>query len=161
MPVPGQPRNPFGQSPDRIELERPRHPVVAGETAGTMVRTLRGMVQAAGQIRHDWRQAIGYIDGPPGFSWTASNVDGSPGRAFQLTRALRYLTRSLYMGAGIDNTRNAGLHSAIVQQAHYRPVSVNAGQQRGKPTTRNRLTSFGSRVPTLEERAAPMRRRAR
>lgn len=127
-----------------------------------MRRTLRGMVLAVGQIRHDWRQTVGYIAGPPGLSWTADAYSGPAGRGFQITRSLRYLTRMLYMGAGIDNTRNAGLHSAIPQQAHYRPPNVNAGQQRGKPTTRNRLTSFGSRVPTLEQRgaAAPMRRRA-
>lgn len=154
MPVAGQPRNPFGQTPDRFELERPRHPVIAGRTAGTMRRELRGMILAAGQIRHNWRQAIAYMAGPPEYSWTAggplSNV--SAARGFQLTRALRYLTRTLYMGAGIDNTRNAGLHSTITPQVRSKPVTVNAGQQRGKPTIRNRLTSFGSRVTPLEQR---------
>lgn len=154
MPVPGQPRNPFGQSPDRFELERPRHPAVAGETPGTMRRTLRGMIQAAGQIRHDWRQTVAYMAGPPGYSWTAGESLGtvSAARGFQITRALRYLTRSLYMGAGIDNTRNAGLHSAVPPAVRHKTVTVNAGQQRGKPTTRNRLTSFGSRVTPLEQR---------
>lgn len=152
MPVAGQPRNPFGQSPDRIELEAPRFPVQPGRTPATMRRTLRGMVLAAGQIRHDWRQTVGYIDGPPAYSWTASSVNGSPGRAFQVTRALRYLTRMLYMGAGIDNSRYAGLHSVVPPAVRSKPVTVNAGQQRGKPVTRNRLTSFGSRVKPLEQR---------
>lgn len=152
MPVPGQPRNPFGQAPDRISLEAPRFPVQAGRTPATMVRTLRGMIQAAGQIRHDWRQAVAYIAAPPGFSWTANHVSAPAGRAFQITRALRYLTRSLYMGGGIDNTRNAGLHSRVPPMVRSRPVSVQSGQQRGKPVTRNRLTSFGSRVTPLEQR---------
>ena len=152
MPVPGQPRNPFGQAPDRIELERPRHPVEAGRTAGTMERALRGMILAAGQVRHDWRQTAGYINGPPGYSWTASHVDGPAGRAFQVTRALRYLTRMLYFGSGIDNTRFAELHSAVPPAVRHKPVTVNAGQTRNKPVTRNRLTSFGSRVTPLEQR---------
>lgn len=153
MPVAGQPRNPFGQTPDRIELEAPRFPVQAGRTPATMRRTLRGMILAAGQVRHDWRQTVSYIAAPPSFSWTASNVSGGAGRAFQVTRALRYLTRMLYMGAGIDNTRNAGLHSVVPPQVRSRPVTMNAGQQRGKPVTRNRLSSFGSRVTPLEQRS--------
>lgn len=152
MPVPGQPRNPFGQRPDRFELEAPRAVVVAGRTPATMRRTVRGMILAAGQIRHDWRQALGYIAGPPGFSTTANSVSASAGRAFQVTRALRYLSRSLYMGSGIDNTRLSELHTAIPTQHRAKVVTVNAGQQRGKPVTRNRLTSFGSRVPPLQER---------
>jgi hypothetical protein len=154
MPVAGQPRNPFGQSPHRFELEAPRHPVQEGRTPATMRRTLRGMILALGQIRHDWRQTVGYIDGPPPFSWTSSGVGGPTGRAFQVTRALRYLTRSLYMGAGIDNTRFAELHSAIPPQTRSPVVTTGGGQQRNKPVTRNRLTSFGARVPTLQERAA-------
>jgi hypothetical protein len=161
MPVAGQPRNPFGQSPDRIELEAPRAIVQAGRTPATMRLTLRGMVQAAGQIRHDWRQTVGYIDGPPPYSWTSSDTSGPTGRAFQVTRALRYLTRSLYMGAGIDNTRFAELHSAIPSQVRSPRVTTGGGQARNKPVTRNRLTSFGARVPTLQERQpAPTRRRA-
>lgn len=154
MPVPGQPRNPFGQTPDRIELEAPRFAVVAGRTPTTMRRTLRGMVLAAGQIRHNWRQTVAYMAGPPGYSWTSNGpLDSmSAARAFQVTRALRYLTRTLYMGAGIDNTRNAGLHSVVKPTARSKPVTVNAGQQRNSPVTRNRLTSFGSRVPPLNSR---------
>lgn len=154
MPVAGQPRNPFGQTPDRIELELPRHPVTPGRSPATMRRTLRGMVQAAGQVRHDWRQAVAYMAGPPDYSWTVSAPLStvSAARGFQITRALRYLTRSLYMGAGIDNTRHAGLHSALPPQVRHKIVTVNAGQQRGKPVTRNRLTSFGSRVTPLERR---------
>lgn len=164
MPVPGQPRNPFGQAPDRFELERPRHPSVAGRTPATMRQELRGMILAAGQIRHNWRQVVAYMAGPPGYSWTANEAVNSmsAARGFQVTRALRYLSRMLYMGAGIDNSRFAGLHSAVPPAVRSKPVSVNAGQQRGKPVARNRLTSFGSRVPTLQERqpaAQPGRRR--
>ena len=128
-----------------------------GRTPGTMPGPngdRRGMVQALGQVRHLWRQAIDYTPAQPPYSWTA-NAPGPgrpmPGgaRGFQLTRALRYLTRSLYMGAGIDNTRYAELHSAIQPGVRSKPVTINAGQQQNKPVLRNRLTSFGSRVPPL------------
>lgn len=153
MPVAGQPRNPFGQTPDRIDLDKPRHPVVLGRTAGTMHVELRGEIQAPGQIRHMWRQAVNYLAAFGPYSWTTnsdtSNMTGA--RAFQVTRAFRYLTRSLYMGAGIDNTRFSELHSTVTPQVRHKPVVVNAGQQRGKPVARNRLTSFGQRVPTLNQ----------
>ena len=154
MPVPGQPRNPFGQAPDRIELERPRHIPVEGRTAATMVTTLRGMILAAGQVRHDWRQVVAYMAAPPDYSWTVNRslTDASSARGFQLTRALRYLSRMLYMGSGIDNTRFSELHSAVPPAVRHKPVTVNAGQARNKPVTRNRLTSFGSRVTPLEQR---------
>lgn len=153
MPVAGQPRNPFGQTPDRIDLDKPRHPVVVGRTAGTMFTELRGEIQAAGQIRHLWRQAVNYISAFPAYSWTVNGAIVSKGsaRGFQITRALRYLTRSVYMGAGIDNTRLSELHSAVTPQVRHKPVTTNAGQQRGKPVARNRLTSFGQRVPTLNQ----------
>lgn len=154
MPVPGQPRNPFGQSPDRIELERPRHIPVAGRTAGTMREELRGMVLAAGQVRHDWRQVVAYMAAPPAYSWTINRPtsNASSARGFQITRALRYLSRMLYMGSGIDNSRFSELHSAVPPAVRHKPVTVNAGQTRNKPVTRNRLTSFGSRVTPLEQR---------
>lgn len=153
MPVAGQPRNPFGQTPDRIDLDKPRHPVVFGRTAGTMFTELRGEVQAPGQIRHMWRQAVNYVAAFAPYSWTVNGAIVSPmsARGFQITRAFRYLTRSLYMGSGIDNTRLSELHSAVTPQVRHKPIVVNAGQQRNKPVARNRLTSFGARVPTLNQ----------
>lgn len=137
-------------------LEAPRAVVVNGRTPGTMPAPdgdRRGMVLAIGQVRHLWRQSIDFIAASPGYSWTwAAPAPGrpiTPARAFHLTRALRYLTRSFYMGAGIDNTRYAELHSQVTPAVRSKPVTVNAGQQSGKPVVRNRLTSFGSRVPPL------------
>ncbi len=156
MPVPGQPRNPFGQTPDRIMLETPRFDGYGpgGSTQHFAARTLRGMVLAAGQIRHLWKQRAGYAPGPAPFSWTANGpVSGvSAARGFQITRALRYAARSVYMGAGHDNTRLSELHTQIGMRVRSKPATVGAGQQRGKPVTRNRLTSFGSRVTPLQDR---------
>lgn len=164
MPVPGQPRNPFGQTPDRISLEEPRFTGYRGpEVNGSNVAraffqiTGRGMVQAAGQVRHLWRQAINYTPAGDDYSWTMSgpptNRAGvTAARGFQLTRALRYLTQSLYVGAGVDNSRFGGLHTPIMPRARQPRATLNAGQQRNKPVTRNRLTSFGSRVTPLQDR---------
>lgn len=154
MPVPGQPRNPLGQTPDRFELEQPRFDAQPGVTPGLMEFTTRGMVQAAGQVRHLWRQVFAYTPAGPGLSWTANRhlAVRSAARGFQLTRALRYLTRSLYMGSGSDNTRFEGLHTAIPPRARQPRATVGSGNSRGRPVTRNRLTSFGSRVPPLQDR---------
>jgi len=154
VPVPGQPRNPFGQAPDRFDLEAPRFAVKAGETPGTMGTTTRGMILAGGQIRELWRQALAYLPGPPGYSWTANRSLGdlSAARGFQITRALRYLTRGIYFGGGSDNTRFAELHTIIPMSVKSKPVTVAAGSVRGTPVTRNRLTSFGSRVLPLQDR---------
>jgi hypothetical protein len=160
MPVAGQPRNPFGQSPDRIMLEQHRvtgysGPAIdgAGVPLAFVQRTKRGMVLAAGQLRFFWKQAVGYNSAQDDYSWTTNGYRSRGGpRGFQITRALRYRTRSVYMGAGIDNTRLTALHSVVHPKVRSKPVTVNAGQQRGKPVTRNRLTSFGARVEPLQNR---------
>lgn len=160
MPVAGQPRNPFGQSPDRIMLERPRPVGYSGdlENGYPLALTLcqhskRGMILAAGQIRFFWKQAVGYISAADDYSWTTNGPRSLKGpRGFQITRALRYQTRSLYAQGGTDNTRLTALHSAVAPKVRSKPVTVNAGQQRGKPVTRNRLSSFGARVAPLQQR---------
>jgi hypothetical protein len=160
MPVPGQPRNPFGQTSDRILLEAPRfdgYTGPEGDALSFFQITARGMVQAAGQVRHLWRQAVNYTPAADDYSWTEngppSNLAGvTAARGFQLTRALRYLTQSVYVGSGVDNSRFAELHTQIASKTRQPRATLGAGQQRGKPVTRNRLTSFGSRVTPLQDR---------
>ena len=158
MPVPGQPRNPFGQSPDRFDRETPRAVGYGDGPDGSSDhfhgRTLRGLVAAAGTIRELWKQTVGYAAAPPPFSWTANGPVStvSSARGFQITRALRYRVSSTYHGAGTDNTRLSELHSVVKPKVRAKRVTVNAGQQRGTPVTRNRLTSFGSRVTPLQDR---------
>lgn len=163
MPTPG-PRNQFGPDPGyrNPEAELPSRwnpwlwpePIVSpGRSPGTSVLTLRGMVLAPGTIRRFWRQAINYAPAMAPYSWT-KNAPG-PGRpviapdGFQITRALRYMTRNLYMGANIDNTRYAGLHTPVPPRKRAKLVTLGRGQTRSRPTTRNRMTSFGSRVQSL------------
>lgn len=162
MPVPG-PRTQFGplpgytnpehQEPDRINLwDRPPPVARMGETPGLSFIDRRGNVLGLGQIRRMWRQTVGYIAAPPAYSWTGNGPNHIVGpRGFQITRALRYMTRSLYMGSGIDNTHYYGLHTEITPKVRSKPVTIGTGQNRGRPTVRNRMTSFGSRVPTLNQ----------
>lgn len=148
-PDPGY-RNPEDQTPDFINHYKFPKPIAwPGESAGLNIIDRRGMVLGAGQVRRLWRQSIGYISAQGAFSWTRNANDSDPGRPFQITRALRYLATSYYMEAGADNTRFAGLHTVYPKQNRYKPITVNAGQKQGQPTTRNRMTSFGSRVPVL------------
>jgi hypothetical protein len=74
-----------------------------------------------------------------------------PYRGLDITRALRYMTRSVYARSGEDNTRFPGLHTRILMRSRSKPVTIGAGQVRTRPTVRNRMTSFGSRVPTINQ----------
>lgn len=165
MPIPG-PRNQFGpdpgyrnpldEAPNRInQWNRPGPVWWPGRSPGTMIVTLRGCRLGFGQIRQLWRQSVNLIPAQAPYSWTKSApgpdrpVD-SPG-GLGITRALRYMTRSVYAAGGTDNTRYAMLHTVVKKQNMYKTVTVNAGQQRNRPTVRNRMTSFGSRVPTLNQ----------
>lgn len=160
MPVPG-PRDQFRdhtvRNPDHENMRFfeyvPYHGIVdQGQTPGTMERTLRGCIQAYGQIRKLWRQDVNYTDAQAPYSWTDNSpTPERPGitqaRGFQITRALRYMTRSVYVWGGSDNTRFTELHTPIINFNYHKPITTGAGQKRSAPTVRNRLTSFGSRVP--------------
>lgn len=163
MPVPG-PRTQFGpdpgyRNPDMAaptlfnHWKRPGPIYWPGRTPGLMYVNLRGEILGAGQIRKLWRQSIDFISAMDSFSWTANGLgaDGIPNsvRGFGITRALRYMTKSVYVGAGIDNSRYENLHTVVHKKNAYKTVTIGVGQVRGRPTTRNRITSFGSRVPTL------------
>lgn len=157
-PDPGY-RNPDLEQPDRFNRwDRPGPVWWPGRSPGAMFITLRGNVLGVGQIRRMWKQAINLIPAQAPFSWTDSAP--APGRPIAspgpigITRALRYMTRSVYMGAGTDHSRYDALHTVIVKRNTYKTVTVNAGQKRNQPTVRNRMTSFGSRVPTLNEQVA-------
>jgi hypothetical protein len=161
MPVPG-PRNQYGpdggyRNPDGEQTDRFNHwnrpgPIWwPGRTPGFMQISLRGCVLGFGQIRRMYRQSVNLIPAQGAFSWSDNGNDQSAGPPVGVTRALRYMTRSLYMGAGIDNTRYDGLHTQIIKQNTYKTVTVGAGNSRSRPTVRNRMTSFGSRVPTLNQ----------
>ena len=160
MPVPGprtqqRPdegyRNPDGETPDRFRYGV-FHPVAQpGRSPATMEETLRGCVLAAGQIRQLWRQAINYVAPAEPFGWTTNGGDFTyPSSKPQgITRALRYMARSLYVQGGTDSTRLSELHTVVLPRVRSKTVTVPGGAKRSAPTVRNRLTSFGSRVTPL------------
>lgn len=162
MPVPG-PRgqraplpgytNPDGEHPDRFQRWKRPGPVSdPGRSPGTMFLSVRGNILAAGTIRIMWRQTVDFIAAQNPVSWTAGLPVKSRPRALDITRSLRYMARSLYVAGGTDNSRYSNLHTQIKPRVNHKPVTIGGGQVRNRPTVRNRLTSFGSRVPTLNDK---------
>lgn len=155
-PLPGY-RNPDDAAPTLFNhWKRPGALYWPGRSPGMMTITLRGCVLAAGQIRRLWRQPSNVIAPQAPYSWTQNRPQPGapeflPGAGVGITRALRYMTRSVYVAGGTDNTRYDALHTVIKHENHYKTITVGKGQTRSRPTLRNRMTSFGSRVPTLNQ----------
>jgi hypothetical protein len=157
-PVPGY-NNPEREDPDRFNnWHRPGPVIELGRSPGTSQITLRGNMLGAGTIRALWRQSVNLVAGQAPYSWTSSRpapgeAENAPPRPFGITRALRYMTRSVYVAAGTDNSRLAALHTVVHPHARGKAVSVPAGAVRSRPTIRNRMTSFGSRIPPMNGKA--------
>jgi hypothetical protein len=150
-PDPGY-RNPEHQDPTMFNRWLNPHPVmVAGRSPGTMVVCLNGFVLAAGQIRRLYKQKINQIvPAGPYNQVTLSPTPSNPSnhrQPIEVTRGWRYLAGSSYQGAG-DNSQHWGGHT-VVSQTQVKPTVTAGHGGRNRPTVRNRLTSFGSRVPTL------------
>lgn len=139
--------NPLGQTPTRFR-ERPRVFVeIPGQSPGTMEHDDKGAAVDVqpGTIRRLWRQTIAGDPGPPPFQVSAAPAI--------FTRALRYKASTTYYPAGNSASRLSGMHTVIRMIARQpRPV-LEAGTRRARPTIRNRMTSFGSRVEPLNRRA--------
>ena len=143
MPVPGVARNPLGQRSTRFHRSPPRVVARAGETPGLNDVDTRADTAARGTIRRLWRQSFNLVPAPPPVDVTRNNGLGV------VTRALRYKASSTYKAAGTDNTR-FGAARVHVPSRHNQPrVTIAAGNQQGRPTVRNRMTSFGRRVPPV------------
>jgi hypothetical protein len=162
MPVPG-PRTQRGPRPgyDNPEhrtsqlfnlWDRPPPVMYAGQTPGTKVLCLNGFVLAPGQIRRMWRQKINQILPAPPYNQVT--LSPAPGREqgvpapVDVTRGMRYMASTRNQGSG-DNLSHWGGHSIVHRQNVNPTPTVGAGNVRNQPTVRNRLTSFGARVPTL------------
>jgi len=168
MPVPGPRtqtgpdpgyRNPENANPTFFNLWlRPAPVRWPGRSPGMSIISLRGCVLGAGQIRRLWRQSVDLIPAQGAFSWSRNGPDGSSLPGMDITRALRYMTRSIYVAGGTDHTRFDALHTRVVKQNTYKTVTVGRGQSRNRPTVRNRLTSFGARVPTLNQQVMAAQR---
>lgn len=146
MPVtrPWKEPNPFGQTPTRFR-ERPRvHVTVPGQSPGTMESDDSATEQQPATIRRLWRQVLSGQPGPPPFP-----VAQAPA---VFTRALRYRAATTYKPAGTLNTRLSMLHTVVRMVARQPRPILEAGTRRARPTVRNRMSSFGSRVPPLNPR---------
>jgi hypothetical protein len=140
MPVRGRPRNPLGQTPTRFRERRQVFVARAGETPGLMDVDTRADTVAAGTVRRTYRQSINFVPAPP-----PVDITGNQGLGV-VTRSLRYKASTVFRRAGNDNTR-FGARRPFVPARHNSPrVTIAAGNQQGRPTIRNRMTSFGRRV---------------
>lgn len=178
MPVPGRPRNAGGfevrfrssgqtgvsptterwTSGPRNRFHGRTHTFIdqPGRTPGIQGVELSLDRTGFGQIRRLWRQTIGYIPAGPQLSWTENTTRQRRPLAGQgeITRALRYKASSLFRGYGSNNTR-MGAPRPIVANSHRQPrVTRTAGNLAARPTVRNRLSSFGSRVPPVNRGGA-------
>lgn len=147
MPVPGRPRNPLGENLGRFHRRRIVFLARPGESPGLMdVDDTRVDTAAAGTIRRLWQQAVNMIPAPPPFP-----VSQAP---LGITRAIRYRASTAFLRSGNSNTRFGARRPIVTPRHNSRPVTIAAGNQQGRPTVRNRMTSFGSRVPTVNRPAA-------
>jgi hypothetical protein len=139
--------NPLAQTPTRFREGPNVHVVDPGRSPGTMEVDRRFDPDTApGTVRRLWRQVLAGIPGPPPVP-----VSQLPA---EYTRSLRYRAQSFYLPAGTQNSRFSMLHTVIAQRSRQlRPV-YSAGTRKARPTVRNRMASFGSRVEPLN-RAAP------
>lgn len=153
----GNERNPLNQNTNKWNRWNEPQPVaVLGSTPGLMEYYRAPGITAFGVIRRMWKQSVNDIGASP-YSWLTMRPGyGRPisyGRAIGVTRAWRYLCSSLYMQAGADNTAFRVAHTEIIAKHKMPPVTVGAGTMSGRPVIRNRMSSFGSRVPPLNQRA--------
>lgn len=141
MPVPGRPRNPHGDTTfNRFRENRQVFVARPGASPGLMdVDDTRVDSAAAGTIRRLWVQAVNMVPAPPPFPVAQAPLG--------ITRALRYRASTLFRGSGSSNTRFGARRPFVPARHNSRPVTIAAGNQQGRPTVRNRMTSFGSRVP--------------
>lgn len=144
MPVAGRPRNPLAERPNRFRTRARVFIARQGESPALMDVDTRTGTPARGTIRRLYRQSINLLPPATPFSWTMNPPI--------VTRSLRYKASSVYRPAGANNTRY-GAKRKIVTPRHNQPVpTVGAGLLQRRPTVRNRITSFGSRVPTINSR---------
>ncbi len=142
---PWRERNPLAQTPTRIRERTRVHVAKPGESPGEMEVDLKTGHEAFGKIRRLWRQTLAGTPAPP-------PVEVSKLPAI-FTRAIRYRAQSVYRPAGSKNSRLSMLHTSVRMATREPHPTLSAGTRRGRPTVRNRMTSFGSRVTPLNRRA--------
>jgi hypothetical protein len=154
VPVPGRPRNPLGQTEQRFHGRRQVFVERPGASPGLMdIDDTHLDTVAPGTIRRLWLQAVNMIPAPPPFPVAQAPLG--------ITRAIRYRASSTFRRSGNENTRFGARRAFVVRKHNMRPVTIAAGNQQGRPTVRNRMSSFGSRVPPVNEAAQAAQRAGR
>jgi len=127
----------------RQRLERPPASAVDRQAQALADQTVPEQ-RGAGTIRRLWRTAFGSIPGPVPFAW----AQNPPlyGR-----RTLRYRATYMGRGAGTSATITGAPRRIVLARARVSPITRQAGNAPSRPTVRNRLRSFGSRVPTINQ----------
>jgi hypothetical protein len=145
VPVPGRPRNPHGDTQfSRFHQRRQVFVARPGASPGLMdIDDTRVDTAGAGTIRRLYEQAVNFIPAAPPFPVSAAPLG--------ITRAIRYKASTLARAAGTDNTRFGARRAIRPPRHNSRPVTIAAGNQQGRPTVRNRMRSFGQRVPPVNQ----------
>jgi hypothetical protein len=175
MPLPGRPRNIGGTETrfhrpgqDGVGIERwrsgprtrwhERAQVFVsqlGQSPGVqdVEPAILGTV-AFGTIRRLYRQVVNYLPAGPWLSWTENGVDRTRTDGVGITVALRYKVSSTFRGAGSSNTRMGAARAFVTPRHVTARATLGVGNLQGRPVIRNRLQSFGSRVPPVNKGSA-------
>jgi hypothetical protein len=108
--------------------------------------------QQAGVLRRLWAPIANMISAGEIFNWSRNLYDDAPdGVNGQTTTSVRYLisTRNIGAGNGLVNPQARQVFPYENIRHAPDPLFIRAGQQQGRPTVRNRLSSFSSRVPPI------------
>lgn len=98
-------------------------------------------VQPGVTVRRNVHTQVNSIAAPPPFGW----VDNPP----VVTSPLRYRATTRFRRVGTDRSINAAARPIVPRKIQQSIITRQAGNAPSRPTVRNRLMSFGSRVPTL------------
>lgn len=142
----GVPRNPYGVP----GFER-FHRIYTPKFTRDQDRVLRVTVANPGTIRRFLMPALRYVGAMGPFNWTTNSFSpdarGGPGGQ---TNPLRYLISTTDTLTAGNLRSNPMMRPAIPPSVAYpAPPLVLAGNVQGRPTLRQRVPSFGSRIPAL------------
>lgn len=134
-----------GEKPNRFHERANVFVIRPGDTPGTMETDDRGEILASGSIRRLWKQLVNPIPAPPPVEVSAMPFTGQ--------RAIRYKASTTYRPAGdqlaFSRGGRPGMHTVITQATRQPRPTLGVGLNRNRPVLRNRIASFGSRVPPL------------
>lgn len=142
----GVPRNPYG-----IEGFARFHRIFLPRFTRDQSRELRETVANPGTIRRFVMPALRYVGAQGPFSWTGNSFspDAPKGPGGQ-SNPLRYLISTIDTLTAGNQLSNPMQRPAIPPTVAYpAPPLILAGNVQGRPTLRQRVPSFGSRIPSL------------